>query len=1281
MVRLSGLGKMRRSRVARPFTDAPPKETGVGDRGRGGTAGVAPTEGDPGPQDGATAGKLPPGSPPRIETARDAGAARPLKDQQGLGKAARPWADANAAVRCEAKSPGGPCVVQREHKLGQFFGPATLVELLRHRALYQPHDRAFTFLVDGEQEELHLTYSELDRQARAIAGWLGEQGLSGQRVLLLYPPGLDFIAGFFGCLYAGVVAVTAYPPRMNRSLDRIQAIVADADAQAALTTRSVLDRVQPLLEQTPDLRRLRWLVTDELPGGHDALWRDPPIGTSSIAFLQYTSGSTGTPKGVVLTHGNLLHNCALISYAFEHTRSGSGVFWLPSYHDMGLVGGILQPLWIGRPNVLMSPMAFLQRPYRWLQAISKYRGTTSGGPNFAYELCLQKVTPEQRDRLDLSSWQVAFNGAEPVRADTVARFAEYFAPCGFRADAFYPCYGLAESTLIVTGGWKPAAPVVRAFDARALEQRRVEPATAGEDARTLVGAGSRLPDLRVEIVDPETRRPAAPGAVGEIWVAGPSVAQGYWQRHDENEQTFRARLAGGDGPFMRTGDLGFFDQDELFIAGRLKDMIILNGVNHYPQDIELTVEQCHDAIRATSVAAFGMEVDGVERVAVVAELERRTKVDYETVLDAIRRAVSRHHELQLGLIRLIKAGSIPKTSSGKIQRHAARTALRDNDLEVLAAWDGLAGATAAVPSEPAAPRAAAAPATPAPTASAAPAAEPAPELRIADHRARETEGIAAAGGEPTKVSLAASTNGSAAPSAAQSPTLISTAEAVLEEVQRVGKERARGLTLDTNILELGLDSLERMEIVAALEQRFGRRFPEEVVADMETCRDVVAAVDKYLVAPSAGAAAAALGPGELPASFYRFEAYPEYQKLRQNLDTLVSSGLGNPYFAVHERITNETALIDGREYVNFCSYNYLGMSGDPRVAQAAKDAIDRYGTSVSASRVVAGEKRLHRELEQALARFVGADDAIVYVGGHSTNETTIGHLFGPGDLILHDALSHNSIIQGCLLSGARRRPFPHNDWRAVDEILSEVRKDYRRVLIAVEGVYSMDGDIPQLPKFIEVKERHKAQLMVDEAHSIGTLGAHGRGIGEHFGIDPRQVDLWMGTLSKSFGSCGGYIAGCRALVEYLKYTSPGFVYSVGISPPNAASALASIEVLEAEPQRVARLHDRARLFLRLAQERHLNTGLSKDSPVVPVILGNSVHALQLSRALAARGINVMPILYPAVEEKAARLRFFLTSRHTDEQIRLAVEATAEELARINPRYFPAAVAASAAAHA
>ncbi len=436
--------------------------------------------------------------------------------------------------------------------------------------------------------------------------------------------------------------------------------------------------------------------------------------------------------------------------------------------------------------------------------------------------------------------------------------------------------------------------------------------------------------------------------------------------------------------------------------------------------------------------------------------------------------------------------------------------------------------------------------------------------------------------------------------------------------------------------------------------------------ELETCRQVLEAVELYL--GSGQKKAQHRETENIPAENYNFDKFPEIVRLKGAIDLLNESGLANPFFHLHEQVAMDTTVVGGRELINFSSFNYIGMSGDPTVAKAAKEAIDRYGTSVSASRLVSGNKIVHRDLELAISDLIGSEDSIVMVGGHATNETVIGHLFGPGDLILHDALAHNSIVQGSILSGARRRPFAHNDWRAVDRLLAEHRGDYRRVLIATEGVYSMDGDIPDLPRLIEVKKRHKAFLMIDEAHSVGVLGRRGRGIGEHFDVHPADVDLWMGTLSKAFGSCGGYIAGSKALVEYLKYTAPGFVFSVGIPPSNAAAALAAIQVLEDEPERVARLRDRSRLFLSLAKSWGMNTGNSKDSPVVPVILGNSAHCLEISQALERRGVNVQPILHPAVEERAARMRFFITSCHTEEQIRYTVQALAEELIKIDPAY-------------
>ncbi|NMF64063.1 non-ribosomal peptide synthetase [Brasilonema octagenarum UFV-E1] len=565
---------------------------------------------------------------------------------------------------------------------------STFIDLLRYRALDQPNKVGFTFLQDGETESSSLTYQELDRQARAIAQELQLLGVAkGERALLLYTPGLEFIPAFFGCLYAGVVAVPAYPPHLNRPMPRLQAIVVDTQATVVLTTAQILSNGSRLFTHTPELGALQWLATDSLTGGLEDHWQKTEVTSDTLAFLQYTSGSTSTPKGVMVNHGNLLHNQQLIKSGFGHTEQTIVVGWLPLFHDMGLIGNMLQPLYLGTECILMPPVAFLQNPFRWLQAICRYKATTSGGPNFAYDLCVSKITPEQRATLDLSSWEVAFNGAEPVRAETIERFARTFADSGFRQKAFYPCYGMAETTLIVSGGTKEAPPVFQSVEKAALEQSRVIPATLEDGAtQKLVSSGQPLQDLRVVIAHPETLTRCAPGEVGEIWVSGNSVTQGYWRRTEETEPTFRAYLKdSGEGSFLRTGDLGFLYSGELFVTGRLKDLIIIRGRNHYPQDIELTLEQSHSALQPTCSAAFAIDVTGEERLAVVVEVKRShlRHLNVEEVVKAIRQAVAEQHELQVYGVLLLKPGSIPKTSSGKIQRHACRADYLNGSLDVV----------------------------------------------------------------------------------------------------------------------------------------------------------------------------------------------------------------------------------------------------------------------------------------------------------------------------------------------------------------------------------------------------------------------------------------------------------------------------------------------------------------------------------------------------------------------------------------------------------------------
>jgi len=481
----------------------------------------------------------------------------------------------------------------------------TLLDLLSERARGRPGFPIFTFLDDDPRDARAIDYAELDARARRVAAALQAVADPGERVILLYPPGLDYIAAFFGCLYAAMVAVPAYPPepaRLERTLSRLRAIARDARARVVVTASWIAAMKDLVFAQAPELGELRWIATDALDAAAADAWRRPDVGADTLAFLQYTSGSTGTPRGVMLSHRNLLHNLGLSAHAFQLRPDSIGVFWLPPYHDMGLIGGILGPLYTGFAAALMSPLTFLRRPVRWLEAISRLRATVSGGPNFAYDLCARKITRDEARTLDLGSWTLAFSGAEPIRPATLDRFAQAFGPCGFRRERFYPCYGLAEGTLIVSGGVPDEPPRIERVDARALARHRVAPARPGEPAaRAVVGCGRSLLDQELAIVDPRTRRACPEAAVGEIWVKGPSVALGYWHRPEDTAQVFGATRADtGDGPFLRTGDLGFVLDGELFVTGRCKDLVIVRGRNHYPQDLEQTIERCHPALgRAT----------------------------------------------------------------------------------------------------------------------------------------------------------------------------------------------------------------------------------------------------------------------------------------------------------------------------------------------------------------------------------------------------------------------------------------------------------------------------------------------------------------------------------------------------------------------------------------------------------------------------------------------------------------------------------------------------------
>jgi acyl transferase domain-containing protein/acyl-CoA synthetase (AMP-forming)/AMP-acid ligase II/acyl carrier protein len=570
----------------------------------------------------------------------------------------------------------------------------TLLDLLQHRASDHSGSAgktAFTFLEDGEKVNGAMTFSELDRKARSIAAHLQKTSRPGDRVLLVMPAGLDYICAFFGCVYAGVIAVPALPPTNARGLPRLAAIAKDAQPRIALAPASMVKRIEELhIDTSTMMEGLTWLTIDSLPDASPH-WKHPVIEPSSIAFLQYTSGSTGNPKGVMVAHQNIIANIALSTATFKMSEQDTVVSWLPPHHDFGLIGGILSCVYAGCHSVQFPASSFLLRPYRWLKAVSDYRARITGAPNFAYELCLNRITDDKKKQLDLSCLELALNGAEPIRPRTLQRFAQAFSSCGFKAEVFTPVYGLAEATLLVSANMQKKShtlPHSLAVDRQMLERGNANILADGDNTIEIVSTGMHsFGEHRVLIVDPVSLEPCAENAVGEIWVDGPSVAQGYWQATAENQTIFSAQPAGLDQTFLRTGDLGFIHRDELYITGRIKEMMIFNGRNIYPQDIEITVESIDPAFRTNGCAAFSVEHGEQPRLVIVQEIEQRNEIDYDAMLVALKAALGEQHAVfDLSAIVLIKSGSLPRTSSGKIQRMHCRELFLEARLTPLWQW-------------------------------------------------------------------------------------------------------------------------------------------------------------------------------------------------------------------------------------------------------------------------------------------------------------------------------------------------------------------------------------------------------------------------------------------------------------------------------------------------------------------------------------------------------------------------------------------------------------------
>jgi 8-amino-7-oxononanoate synthase len=1084
----------------------------------------------------------------------------------------------------------------------------SLVAIASRHAQQRANDVAYRYLADDGAAQT-LTYGELDQRAAGIAAEIARRAEPGDRALLVYPHGLEFIAAFLACLYAGVVAVPVNMPRRGKPPERLRTIAGDCRAQLLLTTSEQSDFLAS--EFAAGDIRPQVISTDAIDIRVNPSEPKRAVGIEDIAFIQYTSGSTRTPRGVVVTHDNLVSNEESIRVNFGHTPQSVMVSWLPLFHDMGLIGGVLQPLHVGFPSILMSPATFLREPVRWLRAISEYRDVTSGAPNFAYDYCVGRVSDEEKRTLDLSNWRVAYNGAEPVRAATLRRFADEFGDCGFRAEAFFPCYGMAETTLLVSGGPALRPPVTVNLDAHQLEKHVLATPTASHASRELVSCGQIGAGTQVAIVDWLTRHEATAEAIGEIWATGGSVSKAYWQRPDESNETMGATLEGREGLWLKTGDLGFIRDGELFVTGRLKDLVVVRGRNLYPQDVEATVERTLTFVTANTCAAFSVDVGHTENLILVVEADRAltraaTKatnssnngLDPAAIASRVCQAIVEEFEVAPSAILFVKPGSFPRTSSGKVQRNLCRDKYLAKTLSVVFAW----GAETYSP-------------------------------------------------QPTREDAVAKSNGHLQRLAG---IICQAASEWLEDRDncRVDVDPA------TSLMSLGIDSVGATHIAVVIEAQTGVRLSPDVVYSHETADRLA----RFIAArPACGIEAAnghagAEGQGEHPpVGANGADWLTHFQQMNRRVDTLKRD---DRYFfeTPIERIDGNSVMVDGKRLLMFGSYSYLGLAGDPDILAASHESSRRYGTGAHGVRLLAGTCTQHRELERRLADFMRAEDAIVFSSGFVTNVSTIGSLVGPGDLVIGDELNHASLHDGCRSSGAEFGIFPHNDLQELELLIAKAQG--RRVMVVIDAVYSMEGDIAPLPNIVRLCKRAGALLMVDEAHSLGVLGQTGHGIQQHFDLPADAIDVKMGTLSKAIPSCGGFVAGMASLVQYLRHHAKGYIFSSALPAPALAAALESFKVIEQQPQRTAWLRRNAARFLKGLRELGYKIP-DTQSAIIPVVFSDETQALEATRLCRERGLFVVPVLYPAVPMNAPRLRMTVMATHTDEEIDFAIEVMAD----------------------
>jgi acyl carrier protein len=1073
---------------------------------------------------------------------------------------------------------------------------------------------AYTFLDAEEGEEGSVTYGELDQQVRTVASRLQSTGVSeGDRVLLLYPAGLGYVAAFLGCLYAGVVAVPAYPPRPNRPLSRIRAIAADSQATTALTTAHVLSDQKRRLVHAPEMESLRWLATDD-GEGLASEWRRPEAGGETLAYLQYTSGSTAAPKGVMVTHANLLHNLAMIYDGVGYTPDSQMVSWLPPYHDMGMIGVVLQALYGGFPAALMSPVSFAQRPLGWLRAISRLGADSGGAPNFAYDLLARRVTPEERATLDLSSWKVAFNGAEPIRQETLERFAAAFAPCGFRREAFYAMYGLAEATALVSGGSKAAPPLALPFEGAELGRDRVVEAVAGrEGVRTLVGCGRVMADQKVTVVDPESLTPCPPDRVGEVWVSGPSVTLGYWGRPEETKHAFRAYLADtGEGPFLRTGDLGFLRHGELFVTGRLKDLIIVRGRNHYPQDLEQTAEQSHAALRPGGCAAFSVQGDEGEQLVVVQELQRRhmRSAGADEVVAAVRRAVTEHHEVEVHAVVLVRTGCVPKTSSGKIRRRATKAAYLESTLPVVA--------TDVLPNVV--------------------------EVQDAELAAVDSD-------------------------ASESTPSLDDADRVLSVVsdfllRRRGSEPAR--LSDSLQGDLGLDSLAVAELLIEVEAAFEVQLGDSVISELRTVEDVCGVVHE---AGQTGTPESSEPDGLVGLQDRIFRQVPQLGAVVSEQDgrnvkiggRWYSDFASANYLGLDLHPAVLASIPDAiRRWGAHPSWSRAVAS--PQIYQDLEREIARF-IGVPDVLVFPTITLLHSGVLPVLA---GSDGVILLDRAAHTSMQEAAQLAKSRGTAV-DWFDHNDphdLERRLELHGERPRKII-----AVDGVYSmsgayPPLPDFVR-LARKHGAR------------VYVDDAHGIGVIGENPTPDNPYGDRGNGIVRHFGLRYGEEIVYVGGMSKALSSMAAFVS-CASEAERQQLAMASTAVFSGPCPTaSLASALTGLRISQDDEGADIRRRLLSLTRELVVGARGLGFAVDNNEmfPLVSIKIGYVPEVIKACKVLWGHGILITPALFPAVPIDRGALRFTVTAANTEEQVRQALEALRMVRDELFPREQPPELAA------